>query len=77
MWHARHNGQHEHNAGGGIEHRRAGQQLATYVGGNIAAVADARDDNRCRRRQQQRRDLRDQAVTDGHQHVLLERGLSA
>ena len=77
MRHPRHHCQHKHNAGGGIQHGGAGQQLATYVRGNIAAVAYAGDDDRCCCRQQQRRDLGDQAVTDGHQYVLLEGGFGA
>lgn len=45
--------------------------------GDIAVVADAGDNNRCRGREQQGRDLRYQPVTNGHQHILLEGGIGA
>ena len=45
--------------------------------GDIAVVADAGDDNRRRRGEQQGRDLRHQAVADGHQHILLEGSIGA
>ena len=45
--------------------------------GDIAVVADAGDDNRRRGGKQQGRDLRHQAVADGHQHILLEGGVGA
>ncbi len=45
--------------------------------GDIAVVADAGDDNRRRCGEQQRRDLRYQPVTDGHQHILLEGSVGA
>lgn len=51
--HSRYHRQHEHNPGGGVEHRRACQQLVTHVMGDIAVVADAGDDNRRRGGEQQ------------------------
>ena len=53
------------------------QQLVAHVMGDIAVVADAGDDNRRRGGEQQGRDLRHQAVADGHQHILLEGGVGA
>ncbi|MNO92172.1 hypothetical protein D3C76_837370 [compost metagenome] len=52
---------------------RFGEQLGFDLIANIIAVADACHDDRRGGRQQQGRDLRRQAITDGQQNVLLER----
>ncbi|CAD5571318.1 hypothetical protein ExPCM18_00713 [Escherichia coli] len=77
MRHSRHHRQHEHNSSGGVENRRACQQLITHVMGDITVIADAGDDNRRRGGEQQGRDLRHQPIADSHQHILLEGGVGA
>ena len=73
MRHSRHNRENKHHESGGIEHLRAREKLDFNLIADVIAFADAGHDNRCGSRQQQRRDLGDQTVTNGQQYVLAER----
>ena len=72
MRHAWHHAEHEEDAGDGVQRGRVGQQLALDLAGDVAGFVDAGNDDRRRGGQEQRRNLRHQAVTDGQQRVLLE-----
>jgi hypothetical protein len=65
-------GQDQHHAGGAEHHLRRGQHLAADLLLEVARIRNTGDQDRGRGRQQQRRNLRDQAVTDGQQRILLE-----
>ena len=69
MRHARHNPHHEQNAGGNHQgFRVAGHLLHQLLAHVLGAVLTGHHDGR-RDREQQRRDLRHQTITDGQQGV--------
>ena len=71
--HARHDGHDQHHPGSRVQHARLGQQLAADLLLEVARFADAGDQDRRCRRQQQGRDLAHQAVADGEKRIHTER----
>ena len=74
--HVRHAGNQAHaadDAGGDIQYLRFRKQLTDQLGADVLIAGHARDDDTGRRGNDQRRNLRHQAVTDGQQGVVLER----
>ena len=70
--HARDQGQRHHHAGRAEDHRWRSQHLTRHLLFEVARIADTGHQDGGRGRQQQRRDLRHQAITDGQQCVLTE-----
>ena len=73
MRHARNQAQHAEDAGGEAEHARRGQQLLNDLLADVVFAAHARDHHRRSHRDQQARNLRDQRIAHGQQHIGIRR----
>ncbi len=67
--HARNDADHGEHARADVEHARVAEQLLRHLIADVLLARHAGDDDRDRGRQQQRRDLRGQAVADSKQRV--------
>ena len=70
---ARHNGEKCEHAREDEEDAVVAEKLRYHIRAEVSLRARARDDEACRRRDEQRRNLRDESLADGEQRVLLER----
>jgi hypothetical protein len=70
--HARDQAHAADDAAGDVHHDRTAEQLTDDLGTDVLVAGYARDDHTGRDRDDQRRDLGHQAVTDGQQGVVLD-----
>ncbi len=73
MRHAGNDAQHQQDRRGDGQGARVVEQLGRDLAAHVLGRGHPGDDDRGRGRQQQRRDLGDQAVTDGQQRVVVHR----
>ena len=73
VWHTRHQAEQPEHRRGQQHHARVTEQLAHHLLANVLIGAHAGHDDTRRSGDHQRRDLRDQTVTDGQQRIAFRR----